>query len=80
MFSRKNGKLVFIDMGFADLVEEECGFKTLTSFQGTLNYVSPEMSSILYRRMEKGLVDLYYNDLFGLIKSYQEMRFNDAKK
>lgn len=58
-------------MGFADLVEEACGFKTVTSFQGTLNYVSPEMSNILYRRMEKGLVDLYYNDLFGLIRSYK---------
>ena len=35
MFSPSQEKLVFIDFGFSELIEEEAGFKTLTSFQGT---------------------------------------------
>lgn len=39
MYSSSYGKLVFIDFGFADAVQEDCGYKTCTSFLGTLNYV-----------------------------------------
>jgi hypothetical protein len=44
-----------------------------TFFQGTLSYVSPEMSHLLYSRLEYGYIDLYYNDLFGLMKTNKEL-------
>ena len=35
MFSPSQNKLILIDYGFADIVHEDQGFNTLTSFRGT---------------------------------------------
>ena len=35
MFSPTFKKLVFIDYGFSEIIEEEVGFKTLVTFRGT---------------------------------------------
>ena len=40
MFSPKFQKTVFIDFGFSKLLNEEIGFKTLTAFKGTAEFVS----------------------------------------
>ena len=40
MFSPKFQKTVFIDFGFSELLNEEIGFKTLTAFKGTAEFVS----------------------------------------
>ena len=69
MLSPSLNKAVFIDFGFAEVLAEECGFKTMTSFRGTMFYTSPEMRK-LYLNVA-GWVDLYYNDLFGLQMSLQ---------
>lgn len=57
-------KLVLIDFGFSRVIEEEVGFKTMTTFAGTMSYCSPEMTAI--SGQEPSFIDLYYNDLYGL--------------
>jgi serine/threonine protein kinase len=45
MFSKSQNKIVFIDFGLSTVIEEDCGFKTFTTFRGTPQYVSKEMLS-----------------------------------
>ncbi len=47
MYSPYHKKNVFIDFGLSKVIEENCGFKTLTAFNGTPKYVSPEMLKLL---------------------------------
>ena len=63
MWSPSKKKPVFIDFGFSDVVREECGFKTLTSFHGTPTYASREMLKLFSLEYKEGYVDLFYNDL-----------------
>ena len=63
MWSPSKNKPVFIDFGFSDVVREECGFKTLTSFHGTPTYASREMLKLFSLEYKEGYVDLFYNDL-----------------
>ena len=62
-------KFVFIDFGMTSFIFEPIGNESLRSYQGTNSYVIPEMKR-LYMLDSKGYVDLYYNDVFGLIKSF----------
>ena len=48
------------------VIEQNVGFKTKTSFKGTVNYVSEEMLKIFLEDCRDGEIDLYYNDLVGL--------------
>ena len=63
MWSPSKKKPVFIDFGFSDVIQEECGFKTLTSFHGTPTFASEEMLQLLCGSFKEGYVDLYHNDL-----------------
>ena len=40
MFSSNTNKLVLIDFDFAKMVTEEVGFKSLSSFSGSVKYCS----------------------------------------
>ncbi len=40
MYSPTYRKNIFIDFGFSEVIAEECGFKTYTSFKGTPQYIS----------------------------------------
>jgi len=74
MYSQKFQKAIFIDYGFSNILQEEKGYKTLTSFQGTPNYVSKEMLKLLKEGEGKIFIDLYFNDLTGVertIKYYK---------
>jgi serine/threonine protein kinase len=60
---------VFIDFGFSDAITEECGYKTLTTYRGTPQFVSKDMLRLFSVDFIEGYVDLYHNDLACLIKS-----------
>jgi hypothetical protein len=60
VFSSAFQKPVLIDFGLSEVVEEECGFKTVGGFRGTPNYCSPEMFALMMQG--RSYVDLYYND------------------
>jgi serine/threonine protein kinase len=66
MVSPTKGKPVFIDFGFADIIREDCGFKTFTNFHGTPTFVSKDMLKLFSVEVVMGYVDLYHNDLVGL--------------
>lgn len=70
MWSLLKKKFLFIDFGMTCIIAEPIGIESLRSFQGTHTYVIPEMKR-LYMLDSKGYVDLYYNDVFGLIKSFE---------
>jgi serine/threonine protein kinase len=65
MVSPSKRKPVFIDFGFSEVIAEECGLKTLTSFNGTPTFVSDEMMKLFSVQYKEGFVDLYHNDLVG---------------
>jgi serine/threonine protein kinase len=46
MYSPAFKKPVFIDYGFSEIIEQSIGFKTMTCFKGTLEFVSPQMRKI----------------------------------
>jgi hypothetical protein len=53
-------------------VKEPIGKKSKTKFIGTFSYASPDMKK-LYFLKDAGYVDLYYNDLYGLLKVFTEV-------
>ena len=67
MFSKSLKKFVFIDFGCSEVLDESIGYKTLAKFVGTTAFCTDELLGLLSQ--QTGLVDLYYNDLFGLLKS-----------
>ncbi len=75
MFGRNLNKYVFIDFGLSKFAKQDIGFKTLTSFVGTYKSSSPEMKK-LYFLNTSNYIDLYFNDLFGLISSIKNIRRN----
>jgi serine/threonine protein kinase len=66
MFSPSKKELVLIDFGFSNIIKEEIGIKTESSFAGTLNYCSPEMKAIYSVKSARSFVDLYFNDTYSL--------------
>ena len=61
MLSPTYRKPVFIDFGLSKIVKEKVGFKTLTSYAGTINFCSDEMAKCLWEKTDS-YIDLYYND------------------
>ena len=63
MYSKIFKKLVFIDYGFSMVIEQNVGFKTKTSFKGTVNYVSEEMLKIFLEVSFKSfnIISYYFN-------------------
>ena len=81
MYSPDYDRPVFIDFGLSRLVEEDIGFKTITNYVGTIDYWSPEMGKC-FREKKQMLIDLYYNDLYGLEKTiefYKSQLFDDTE-
>lgn len=67
LFSPTRKALVFGDFGMSLLVKEGFKEKTMTSFAGTPNFCGEEMKKLL--NGERGLVNLYINDLYALQES-----------
>ncbi len=67
MFSKSLNKCVFIDFGCSEVLDEPIGYKTLTKFVGTTAFCADELLALLSQLT--GMVDLYYNDFYGLMKS-----------
>jgi serine/threonine protein kinase len=53
-----------VDFGIMQSIKENIGEKTRTWREGTPKYMSPDMLS--QKEGIIGIVDVYYNDLFGL--------------
>lgn len=68
-YSKTTKDLVLIDFGMSKVVLEQLGSKSLTCREGTPNYMSPDMHELT----GKGMVDLYYNDLWALKTSIKNM-------
>ena len=60
---------VFLDFGFAKFLRESVGEKTYTKFIGTFQFTTHELQK-LFLLKKRGRVDFYYNDLYGLEKSF----------
>ena len=73
MFSEEFNSLVFIDFGFSKIISEELGFKSKSSFLGSINYCSQEMLKIGSNSSKFSLIDLYYNDVHCLDVSINEI-------
>ena len=69
-WSPSYNKFVFLDFGFCKYVKEPLGFKSETRFSGTYSFACPQMKK-LYLLNQSSLVDLYYNDIFCLIKTIE---------
>ena len=66
-------KWVFLDFGFAKILQQSIGFKTRTKFIGNYSYATRE----LQQTRDFGIfshVDFYYNDLHGLNKVLEVLR------
>lgn len=55
---------MLVDFGILEYIEENLGQITKAFRQGTPKYMSPDM--FLLKRGLTGLIDLYFNDLYGL--------------
>ena len=65
MWSPSQNKIVFIDFGFCTFLKETVGQKVMTTFRGSINYCSKEMTLCCSQKKARK-VDLYYNDLVCL--------------
>ena len=70
MFSRSYNKTVLIDFGGSKVINEPMGVKTYSGYFGTKGFCSNEMVSII--NDSRKCVDLYYNDVFGLVKTISD--------
>ena len=61
-------KFVLIDFGFAEMIKESIGESTFIFPRGTFGFMSEEMQKATNLN-QKGYIDLYSNDLFGLRES-----------
>ena len=73
MFSQITQQLVLIDFDFSKLVAEEVGFKSLSSFAGSVRYCSPQMIRV-YSSKVKCYIDLYYNDMHAIEISASQIK------
>jgi serine/threonine protein kinase len=69
MFSPSLSRSVFIDFGFSRIIKENIGETSSTKFVGSYSFCSENMKKCLLKRETENRVNLYYNDLFGLIQS-----------
>jgi serine/threonine protein kinase len=65
LWSRRLHRFVLCDFGLSTSITERLGQKTLTEFCGTWGCMSKQMEK-LKKSPHKGLVDLFYNDIYGL--------------
>lgn len=76
-FSLAFSSLVFIDFGMSRIVKEEFGFKSLTKYRGTLSHCGDEMTNLFEKNTSDiHYVDLYYNDMIGLKKTFENLRLD----
>ena len=72
-WSPEFNRWVFLDFGFAKFLKESIGEKTYTKFIGTFHFMTDEIQQ-LFLLDRCGRVDFYYNDLYGLEKSFIEIK------
>ena len=73
MFSPSKKKMVFVDFGLSQIIQEELGKQTITSYVGSINFCCLEMKNC-FNSKTNGYVDLYYNDLFCLEGSIEQIK------
>ena len=72
-WSSRFQKWVFLDFGFAYFNKDKLGTLTQIGFRGTYSYCCKEMKN-LYFLKKADYVDVYYNDLYGLERSFEEKK------
>ena len=78
LWSKKFKKFVFANYTLAQYVKTGPNIPTETYYEGTPEYMSPDMKVI--KEGNVGLVDLYYNDAFALRKSLERMMADQASE
>ena len=68
-----------MDFGLSRTLKEEVGHKSITGFVGTYSYSSTEMRRLFLIRTRKE-IDLYYNDVVGLRKCFEEKQKYDVEE
>ena len=63
---------MFLDFGFSTILRENKGEKTYTKFIGTFHYTVDDLQRLFYFN-EKGFIDFYKNDEYGLNISIKEL-------
>lgn len=69
MYSPALKKLVFIDFGFSEYTSSKIGYMKESVAKGSFHYCSEEMKNLLISDKQKGYIDVYYNDYYGLKKT-----------
>jgi len=73
MFSPFYNKPVLIDFGLSRIINEKLGQLTMTSFVGSLNFCSEQMTECF--NYDKILpLDLYYNDVYSMMQSIDVLK------
>ena len=69
MWSSQFKKNVFVDFGLSLFLNETIDQNTYTTYFGTYFYASPEMKELVDKK-KKGWINLYYNDIVCLHKTF----------
>ena len=64
-WSNETKKMILLDFGLSKIIKEKIGQKTYTKFVGSFQQASSEMQKTYFLK-KKLLVNLYYNDQWGL--------------
>lgn len=72
LFSPSVGDFVLLDFGVSTYVFEELGLMTFAFREGTRKYMSPEMRKL--QAGDRGYLDLYWNDIYGLKVTLEELK------
>lgn len=64
---------VFIDFGCSEILSEEIGENTSTMYVGSFRYCSPELLKCYNNPKIMFMVDLYYNDVHSLSKTFADL-------
>ena len=70
VWSCSQGGLVLCDFGVSCIVLESVGQKTLTTVEGTERYMTAELRCMI----GEGYIDLYYNDMYALEMTANELQ------
>jgi serine/threonine protein kinase len=65
LWNERLKRFVLCDFGLSTSITERIGQKTLTEYCGTPGFMSKAMH-VLSKPPSKGLVDLFYNDAYGM--------------
>lgn len=66
--------MVLLDFGLSDVNSLDIGYIKLEKPKGSIEYCCDDMKKLFFDNFSEGLVDLYYNDIIALTKSFLNIK------